>query len=171
MDKKGQTSLNDLPNISLMLLLAGVFFVVGIIILSSFQSTQVTSVTVTNENITIPAAINGTFTLAHYRLVSITNITNSSGAVWGAGNYSVVNLENSTVKVLANSTPCAFGTACKINYVYQNYDTSIPISIQNTISALSEIPSNWLVLIATVVAASIVIGIVITNLGGSVGRG
>jgi len=36
-----------------------------------------------------------------------------------------------------------------------------------TITAVSEIPTNWLLLIAVIVAAAIVIGIVISNLGGA----
>lgn len=38
-------------------------------------------------------------------------------------------------------------------------------AVNNTITALSEIPSNWLLLIAVIIAAAIVIGIVVSNLG------
>lgn len=40
-------------------------------------------------------------------------------------------------------------------------------AVADTITAVSEIPSNWLLLIAVIVAAAIVIGIVISNLGGA----
>jgi hypothetical protein len=40
-------------------------------------------------------------------------------------------------------------------------------AVTKTITAVSEIPNNWLLLIAVIVAAAIVIGIVISNLGGS----
>ncbi len=42
-------------------------------------------------------------------------------------------------------------------------------AINKTITAVSEIPNNWLLLIAIVVAASLVIGIVVANLGGGMG--
>ena len=42
-------------------------------------------------------------------------------------------------------------------------------AVTKTITAVSEIPNNWLLLIAVIVAAAIVIGIVISNLGGSKG--
>jgi hypothetical protein len=42
-------------------------------------------------------------------------------------------------------------------------------AVGNTIAAVSEIPNNWLLLIAVIVAAAIVIGIVIANLGGASG--
>jgi len=48
--------------------------------------------------------------------------------------------------------------------VYAN--TAANTAVANTITAVSEIPSNWLLLIAVIVAAVIVIGIVISNLGG-----
>lgn len=44
-------------------------------------------------------------------------------------------------------------------------------AVANTITAVSEIPNNWLLLIAVIVAAAIVIGIVISNLGGASARG
>jgi formate/nitrite transporter FocA (FNT family) len=43
-------------------------------------------------------------------------------------------------------------------------------AVYKTIVAVSEIPNNWLLLIAVIVAAAIVIGIVISNLGGTTGR-
>jgi hypothetical protein len=39
-------------------------------------------------------------------------------------------------------------------------------AIAATITAVAEIPNNWLLIIALVVAAAIVIGVVVTNLGG-----
>jgi uncharacterized membrane protein len=39
-------------------------------------------------------------------------------------------------------------------------------AVAATITAVSEIPNNWLLLIAVIVAAAVVIGIVISNLGG-----
>ena len=38
-------------------------------------------------------------------------------------------------------------------------------AVQKTIAAVSEIPNNWLTLIAVIVAAAIVIGIVVSSLG------
>ena len=37
-------------------------------------------------------------------------------------------------------------------------------AVGNTVTALSEIPNNWLLLIAVIVAAAVVIGIVISSL-------
>jgi len=42
-------------------------------------------------------------------------------------------------------------------------------AVNKTILAVAEIPNNWLLLVAVIVAAAIVIGIVISNLGGASG--
>ena len=45
-------------------------------------------------------------------------------------------------------------------------NTAANAAVAKTVTALSEIPNNWLLLIAVIVAAAIVIGIVISNLRG-----
>ena len=49
-------------------------------------------------------------------------------------------------------------------------NTAANSAIYKPTLAVSEIPNNWLLLIAVIVAAAIVIGIVISNLGGASGR-
>jgi hypothetical protein len=49
-------------------------------------------------------------------------------------------------------------------------NTAANAAVTKTITAVSEIPNNWLLLIAVIVAAAIVIGIVVSNLGGSTAR-
>ena len=44
-------------------------------------------------------------------------------------------------------------------------------AVTKTVTAVSEIPSNWLLLLAVIVAAAVVIGIVISSLGGKAGEG
>jgi len=56
---------------------------------------------------------------------------------------------------LGNNASLGANTAGTANY-----------AVQKTITAVSEIPNNWLLLIAVIVAAAIVIGIVISSLGG-----
>jgi hypothetical protein len=50
-----------------------------------------------------------------------------------------------------------------------NSNSAANSAVTKTITAVSEIPNNWLLLIAVIVAAAIVIGIVISNLGGASG--
>lgn len=49
-------------------------------------------------------------------------------------------------------------------------NTNANAAIAKTVTAVSEIPNNWLLLIAVIIAAAIVIGIVVSNLGGQTGR-
>lgn len=40
-------------------------------------------------------------------------------------------------------------------------------AITKTVTAVSEIPNNWMLLMAVIIAAAIIIGIVVSNLGGA----
>ena len=161
MDKRGQMGLSAVPGVAVTFLLAAVFFALSIIVLSAFETQTVTSYTVTNESVTMPDAVNGTFTLDHYEVTSITKITNGTGVVLGSGNYTIVYASNSSVKLLANTTLCATSQTCLATYVYNSYDANTPVAIQNTIEATAEIPNNWFAILAIIVAISVVIGIVV----------
>ena len=153
---------DDLKSVPIILLLTGVFFALAMIIMGSFQSTTVTQLTVVNETITTPT-LGGNITLGHYRLVSITALRNATTS-YPLGNLSIISYDNSIVQFLENATVCRTGKQCNITYTYNNYDTTVPIAIQNVVTAQSEIPSNWLLLIATVIAAAILIGFVMKEL-------
>jgi hypothetical protein len=156
----------DLPNVAFVFLLVGVFFALGIVILSSFQTNVVSSNTITNESFTMPS-VNGTIVLGHYKVTTISGVANSTGSVYPAANYSITTYDNSTVQFLENASVCKTGATCRVSYVYNTYDTAVPMTIQKTITAMSEIPNNWLLLIAVVLAATVIIGVVVANLGKS----
>ena len=159
--------IRDVPGLAWTFLLTGMFFVIGMVILGSFQTTTTTSVTQNNESFTYPAA-NGTINLVHYRVNAILLMYNSTNSTHGAGNFTITGTANSTVQFLFNATgnSCWTGKTCYVTYTYNNYDTSVPMSIQSTMNAMSEIPNNWLTLLAVIIAATVIIGIVVNNLGG-----
>lgn len=173
MNKKGAMKLDDLPNIAFIFLLAGVFFAIAIVILGTFQTQTYVDRSVTGDSFTTPmsnSTVNGSITLDHNNLVSFSSITNGT-ATLGSGNYSVNTLtgvvtfirpnQNSTVNAV-----CYFNKTCYAAYTYTDDDQSSSTAVGNTIDAVAEIPNNWLVLIALVVAAAVIIGIVVSNLGG-----
>jgi hypothetical protein len=159
----------DLPKVGVTLLLTGVFFAIALIVLVSLQDTSVgvTTVTIVNETFTFPAN-NGTVTLAHGYLVSITSVKNSTGTTYAAANYTITDSVAGTVRFLTNTTAgFPTGSTQRISYTYETTgETPASIALTDTINATSEIPSNWLVLISVIIAASIMIGIVVSNLGG-----
>lgn len=154
---------DDLKSLPVILLLTGVFFAIAMIIMASFQSTTVTTLTVVNESVLTPP-VNGTVTLSHYRIVSIISLVNGTGKDFEARNLTITNYENSTVQYLYNVSTCQTGKYCNMTYTYNTYDTTVPSAIQKIVVAQSEIPSNWLLLIATVIAAAILIGFVMKEL-------
>ena len=106
-NKKGVIGLGDLKNVALALLLTGVFFAIGLVVLVTMN----------------------------------TNINTSTGLLNSTGGYS--------------------GNTNALN---------INTTLTKQVTALTEIPNNWLVLLAVIVAASVVIGIVVTSLGGAMNR-
>ena len=163
-------NIKDMPPIAITLLLTGVFFIIALVVLGAMQTATVTSTT-TSEEYTVPA-LNANVTLAHYRITSVINVKNSTGTVLGTGNYTYHNptATSSYLQTLSNSTLCRSGDTCTVTYKYDNYDSKASKSVDSSVTATTEIPSNWLLLIATIIAASIVIGIVLSNLGSVAGR-
>ena len=167
--------LQEVPKMAIVLLLTGIFFALAMVIMGSFQ-TQTYSLgnDATAEAFVVPlsdATANGTVTLAHYPITTFTSITNGTVTL-AAANYSVaLSTGVLTITYVNNASAlCGNGTTCYATYVYTETTTAASTSVDNTITALGEIPNNWLVLIMVVVAASIIIGIVINNLGGRGGR-
>jgi hypothetical protein len=163
--------LEDLSGIAITLLLTGVFFIIALVILGSMQTATVQEATGTTT--VTWNAIGTQFPIAN--LVSVTSITNGTVTL-GRGNYTVtpysgVKDANGVITVAANVTGVALCTQgggsdkCYVTYVYDNFDSSASVVVDSAVTATTEIPSNWLLLIAVIVAASIVIGIVINNLG------
>ena len=163
MNKKG-FQFTQLPNVAFLFLIAGITFVVAILILSNFQDNTVSSVTVTNESITM-TTINTTITLAHYRITSITQVLNASGDAYPSTNYTIADARAGTIYFISNQSPCFELETCYVDYIYSNYDTTVPVSLQHTITALSEIPANWFSLIIIVIVASVIIGLVMKEMG------
>lgn len=175
MNKKGELSLGDLNGVTVAFLLTGIFFAIGIVILAAFQTSSYTSTFVYNETFTMPNATGQSFATANGRVQSIQNIFNiSTGVSIPSTNYSLITTSTDITGRInwtgGNNTICAIGngnTGCAINYTFLSNTTTAPVSVGKTIQAMAEIPNNWLTLLAIVLAASIVIGIVVKNLGGA----
>ena len=172
MNNKGQATLGDLNGVTVAFLLTGILFSLWIVILAAFQVSSYTSTFVYNESFTMPNATGQSFATANGRIVSVQNIFNiSTGVSIPSTNYTVITTSSDITGRInwtgGNNTICALGTqnaVCGINYTYLSNTTNAPVAVGKTINALAEIPNNWLTLIAIVLAASIVIGIVIKNL-------
>ncbi len=177
MNKKGQASLNDLPKLAFILLLAGIFFAIALVIMGTFKTqTYDTGNVVTSEAFVVPlsnTSVNGSVTLANANMESFTSVTNGSVTL-PAANYSI-SLSTGVLTIVyqnnhSTTALCRNGTTCYASYVYTDRTTSGSASVDSTITALSEIPNNWLALLVVVLVASILVGIVVQNLGNVGGR-
>ena len=160
-------NLKDVPGVAWIFLISAMFFVVSLLILGSIQTSQVTSATTTNESITVPAAL-GTVTLANGHATAITSIKNSTNVA--CVNYTLSDALNSVVTFTTVNGACPQGGTAYVIYTYDNYEATVPAAITSMMTATSELPNNWILIIAIVLAASIVIGVLMANLGGSMRR-
>jgi hypothetical protein len=159
--------LKDIPGVAWIFLVSAMFFVVALLILGSFQTSQVSSVTVTNESITLPAEP-GTVSLDNSYTTAITSIKNSSSV--DCVNYTLSDGRNSVITFTTLNGACpAEGTAYVI-YAYDDYTATVPAAMTSMMTATSELPNNWILIIAIVIAASIVIGILINNFSSGLRR-
>jgi hypothetical protein len=164
--KKGELGLHTLPSLALGVLVFAIIVVISMVILSSLQRNTVFATNTNNESFTVPAT-NSTVTLGHSTILQIYNVTNQSGLFSiGAGNYTfnTTTAVSGAVQWLANSTICNQTGTCYASYQWVNESSSTTIT--SMITAIRELPNNWLLLIMVVLAASVIIGIVLTSIGG-----
>jgi hypothetical protein len=159
--------LKDVPGVAWVFLITAMFFVVSLLILGSLQVSQVASATATNESITLPAAP-GTVTLDNTHASAITSIKNASNVA--CVNYTLSDSLNSVVTFTTLNGACPVNGTAYVIYTYDNYGATVPAAITSMMTATNELPTNWFVIIAIVIAASIVIGVLMNNLGSGLRR-
>lgn len=154
--------LNDLPKITLIFLIVGIMFALSLVVLNSLRENAVgvTTVSVVNESFTM--ANNTAIQLSHTYLVAIQYVVNATAIIYPAVNYSILDSRAGTIKFVENLTTCKTGATCRVTYTYETFDeTEASVALESSMDAVSEIPNNWLGLIAVIIAATIIIGIVI----------
>lgn len=166
--------LKDVSKVVLAFVLVGMLLGVGLVVLNSLQKNTATD---TTGNVSITWAGVGTnYTIQN--LVSVTSITNSTGFALGTGNYTVTAHDgerntNGRITVVANGTDvpgCTNGTfvsgGCTVTYVYDNFASDASAATFSTMTAISELPNNWFLILIVVLAASIVVGVLTTYFKG-----
>ena len=170
MNKKGQYTFDGLPKIALAMILAAVFFVIGIIILTSMSdnSNFYTIRTVSNESFTFPVA-GGSVNTTYPWVQSVSAVKNTGDVVYTAANYTVTNTDTSgkaKITFTTNASICTTGATCGLYYTYKDKTGASGAAMTNALVAIEEIPSNWLLLMMTILGAVIVIGIVLNQMKG-----
>lgn len=170
--KKGfMKDLTILPAIAIIFVMTIIIFTLGIVILGNFNADLSVPVTVTGESFVTPlsnSTVNGTRTLAHQNITSFSGITNGSLTL-GPGNYSVNTVTGviTFIKPNQNATVnavCYYNRTCYATYTYTSYASVQNVAVNNGILALQEIPNNWLLLFAIVIAAGILVSVTVFSL-------
>lgn len=147
-----------------------IVLVVSQLIIAGIQEddSMLTSTTVTNESLVI---VNGTAkTMGHSLVTSITALGNATQDIDIAGNVSYsTNADYSEITVTyLTKGATRFGGTYNVTYVYGDRTHAYNTTIEGS-DGLFEL-SDWLPLIALVIAAAVIVGIVMTYMGGSIRR-
>lgn len=147
------------------LILAGVVLGVGVLVLQNFEETELTTTTVSAENITL---INSTaVNLAHDRVIAVSLVNVTGNVTLAAANYTVgsTGLEGTYGTITLASTAAVYnGSWALITYTY-DADSGASADIDSTESAISSIASDWLPIIVIAAAAAIVLFLIMGAIG------
>ena len=146
--------MNSLWTLVMVLFLSGLLLGVGILTLEKFGDTVEESATITDEQVTIAS---NTGQLAHWDITGISEF------------YNTTNESQSHTLTSANFTYNGAVTVASVNdgvwnttYTYDK-DTNATQTMDNSISALIPVASDWMPLIVTVAVLSIVLGLVLSS--------
>lgn len=170
-NKRGVMGLDSAKSFILVLMVLGIIGFASLITFSNLSGTSVASDfagTVTNETggfLNVSGYTLGKAGVAGFNTPAITQARNtSSGAVIGAGNYSV-----SSTGVVTNSTSTVY-TSVEFDYTYKyNGFDSIESNISNGTTSFFSNAGTWFALIAVVVIILIVTVVIfaVNRFGGS----
>ena len=156
----------ELKNVVLMFVFVGVLLGIGILTLDSFQMAIRTSTSAvdTAKNLSSGSSV----TLSKAQCTGVTQIDNGT-TTFDLSTYNVT-FSNKEKCILGYSaiTACA-SPKCNITYTYGANSTS-SVATSQAMNAIGDIPTTWMGLIVTVIALSIVLGLVIRSFSGGASR-
>lgn len=167
MDNRGGIRISDAPNIIVVLIIVGIFLGLGAIIMLQFQDAQadtVATATVTNESQS--SVVQGTaFSLDQlathdvgFSATDLVAMVNNSNVHIAAGNYTFTAAGTIT---MANTTNLFEDGVVNFSYTYTATDENDFWNItEDTTSGLDTV-SSFQTVIAVVVAAAIILGVVL----------
>ena len=161
LSKRGQ--LGGLSNSIIILVIAAIFLVLGVVILSEMQKTDIVSdvltTTITGEAQTMTgSAVNLDHAGLCQSVCTITTVTNSTGTAINSANYTLVADDCTLV-----NTTSEFIEAWEVNYTVTHGDTACT-STNDTITGLATFADFWEIIILAIVI-TIVIGLLLVAFG------
>lgn len=152
-------SKNLIPMI-LSFVLVGVLVSIGMIVFNSLGDAGNVVKTVTAESVTWANPGEANISLAGANVTSgSVAVTNSTGAVVDASNYTVDYLHGA-LQVKSNVT-CIKGATCSVNYVWTDKETLTKTATQSSVGAIAPITTTWIGLIVTVSVLALILALVV----------
>lgn len=151
----------ELPKFAMAFVIIGLVVGIGVLLFDQMSTGTYVDRTVANESFLWPQ--NGsTVALAHGNLTGLTDIHNSTGSTYLAGNYSV-NLVTGVVTALSNSSGIASGATVYALYVWRDTGSEANIALYAVRDAIGTLATSWLGLIVLVGCLSIILVLVIKS--------
>jgi len=151
----------------LLFVLSGMMIGIGVLTFDKFADASAEETKIINESFTYPG-LNASVTLAHGNstspILTFYAIVNSTGNVLPATNYSITE-DAGNITALSNTTTCKTGMTCKATYSYDEFATETRSVMNNNISSITPIASDWMGLIVTVLILAIIITMVVRSFG------
>jgi len=147
---------NQIPQLVLFLVLAGMLLAVGILTLGKFSTTVRDSVTVTDEQVTMTAAAG---TTAHGNITAWTSFYNATNS---SDTYTLELGTNVTAASGAITTAENISGTWNVSYVYDE-EGDASTTTNEVVEAVKPIASDWMPLIVTVAVLSIVLILVLKS--------
>jgi len=147
----------DLPAIVLLFVMSGLILGVGVLVLGKFGLTARESQAIVDETITFTA---GAGTTTWDDITSIDSILcNDSDDC--ATNWTITLADNVTVGTGEITIGDELGGDMNLSYTYDKNSSATTV-VDNAVTAMSPIASDWMPLMVTVIVLAIVLGLVMT---------
>lgn len=161
-------SMADALGALMILIVVGMFIVIGVQLNDGMVSDQYTSTAVTNES---HALVNGTAAaLTHDYCSAITQVGNATITV-GSANYSCTGSKDGstiTVTMVTSSNDDIFGGTYNVSYSYNNPDNSKIVG-DNATLGIMEVATN-MELFGLIIIMGIIVSILFVAFGGFMGK-
>jgi len=172
MNNKGQAEVNSLFPIVTTLIIVGVLFGAGVMILGQMEEAGWTSKTVAVANETLTTVNEAGETLVASTLAgrgdtcAITRCANSTNnVIIPAGNYTVTNCNIKFSHFIDATGVNGTNWKCTYSYTY-NADSNASVGTRDVANATTDLATTWIPVIVVVIAAGIVLGILLGAFSG-----
>ena len=162
-------TLENLPKVIITLVLIAMVIGVGVIMSEKFGAA--TSYSRTGYNDTVALTVNNTrYALDKGNITGVTAVWNSTFNLLPSACYQIFGVNGSMMYVNDTADCAVFANTAYVIYDYTEYATASRNVLTSTGKEISNISTQWLGLIVTMIVLSIILGYIILSMGSGLKR-